>query len=84
MTQDTVDKVNGFGKMILIGIAIIGMVATFAVGFNQVRINADAVEVNKTEIKTNTQFRLESSVIQKQIEKDLSEVKADVKKLLSR
>lgn len=84
MTQDTVDKLNGFGKLILTIVAIVGMIATFSVGFNQIGENNKANSEVKVMADKNNEFRISAEVRLSQIESGVREIKGDVKELLSR
>ena len=84
MTQDTMDKLTGVSSFVRNVIVIVGLIATFSIGFNQIHINTIANTKNAEAIQVNDAFRLETGVRVLNIEKDVAETSKDVKTLLRR
>ena len=84
MTQKKLNDLQGIGKTIITWAGVFGIVATLALGCDQIGRNKEANVVQSEEIQANSDYVIEDRIHKGQLQKDMATVMSDVKELLAR
>ena len=84
MTQQKVDIIQGMGRAIMTWAGILGIIVSLTLSWDQIGRNKVETAALHKEVEANSAYVIEDKAVRMQVQRDLSEVKQDVKTLLRR
>ena len=84
MTQQKLNTLEGMGRTILTWAGIGGIIASIALSWDQIGRNKTDTAALHKEVEVHSLYIMEDKAVRMQVQRDLHEVKQDVKTLLKR
>ena len=84
MTQQKLDNLQGMGRTILTWAGILGILASLILSWDQIGRNKNDTAALHKDVESHSLYIMEDRTIGIQVQRDLTEVKQDVKTLLKR
>ena len=84
MTQKKLDELQGVGKTILTWAGIFSLIAIVVLGWDQIGRNKADTAIHALKIEALSEYAIGDTLVNTQLQKDMADVKTDVKTLLAR